>query len=130
MELSGILLPSSEADMLLMDVIYEYEGWSALSGWGFSNLGKRPRFIDKRTGAKSAIFEDVVPEVPVDFVATSEWTFLSTEGDHQGWMYASSCDSEDWYSESTRSTTYRRRVWSRNARHNSLILEGDKRPSP
>mmetsp|Transcript_73 Transcript_73/g.369 ORF Transcript_73/g.369 Transcript_73/m.369 type:complete len:280 (-) Transcript_73:159-998(-) len=105
-----------------IDDLYEYEQYQRLHmAWtsdfpSHKSSEKGPAHwstVDSGRTEWSNSMDDLVDELPKGYVVASDWAYMMTHGDSDGWTYASSMSLGVWYDEQQHSSVYRRRRWRR-----------------
>ncbi len=113
-ELEASILTPNEANSVEEQVVYEYQRWEPVIGWGPSLLPTDPgRYFPipvqwfyndvlfRWSAAGGTRFEKefdaIIPPIPDGWVVNKPWGTVSTSRDPEGWQYADSFYSTDWH---------------------------------
>ena len=79
-------------------LVYEYQRWQAVIGWGHSLLPGDPGRWSSANGTRfEKEFDNIVPDIPTGWVVMKAWSTVSTTTDPEGWQYSDSFMSVDWH---------------------------------
>lgn len=98
---------------------YEFHRFEPIVGWGHDSPGHLlptdpGRWCSGDGKIWSLKFDDVVPQMPDDYIETAPWSvFFGEENDAEGWEYAVDFSSHNWYSKQSKTTFARRRLYTR-----------------
>jgi hypothetical protein len=112
------LLDAIEAAHTVEQVVYEYERWKPIIGYGSTKEhfldSDKGRWSDSTQAKWGHSLEGIVGKLDeASFRITKNWFAVGTESDIQGWTYATNFNYLDWWPEQAPSRFVRRRQWKR-----------------
>lgn len=97
-EVEAFLQTAIEASNTEEHVVMEFQRWDRSAGWGPTLNSSDPGRWSTANGTRfEKDFESIIPDIPEGWVVLKSWTTVSTTSDFEGWQYAASFDSTDWF---------------------------------
>eukprot|EP01039_Chlorochromonas_danica_P008065 gene8065-8895_t len=122
-----------EAASVQEHIVYEFQRWRPLGQWGTQDdpakqlLPSDPGRWCRRDGTHfGKTLEVVAPEVPTGWIVSSGWHTVTTDGDHEGWQYATDFSSAYWHPSQATSLLVRRRSWHREIRKSDELRAAEE----
>lgn len=112
------LLEAIEAAHTVDQVVYEYERWKPIIGYGSTKEhfldSDKGRWSDSTQSKWGHSLEKIVGKLDeTSFKITKNWYAVGTASDIQGWTYATNFNYLDWWPEPAPGRFVRRRQWRR-----------------